>query len=37
MGKAYGGKSQAVECPTQIQCKELPSDQKQAGERSPKT
>lgn len=22
MGKAYGGKSQEVECPTQIQCKD---------------
>lgn len=36
MGKAYGGKSQEVECPTWLCAKKSPSDQKQAGERCPK-
>lgn len=36
MGKAYGGRSQEVECPTQFSAKKSPSDQKQAEERSPK-
>lgn len=36
MGKAYGGKSQEVECPTWLCAKKSPSDQKQAEESSQK-
>lgn len=36
MEKAYGGKSQEVNCPSQVQCKKSSSDQKQAGENNSK-